>query len=283
MEGALRPQSGDPASTRGASEIVESLTPDYGRRAPSIRATGWLTARPIAHRGLHDAVHGIIENTASAFAAAMAGGYGIETDVQISADGEAMVHHDDALGRLTEGMGALRDLSEATLKRVPFRATADRMMSLGDLLDLVDGRVPLVIELKSRFDDDLRLAERAAKVLAGYRGPAAMMSFDPAPIIALRRITPGLVRGIVAERRYEPPEWKHLSVARRFTLPLLLHGWKSRPDFIAYRVDDLATLPPRAARRAFGLPLLTWTVRTEAQQALAARFADQAIFEGFRA
>lgn len=246
-------------------------------------ALPWLTARPIAHRGLHDAAQGIIENTASAATAAMAGGYGIEADVQISAEGEAMVHHDDALGRLTDGVGALRDLSVAALKRVPFRATADRMMTLGDLLDLVDARVPVVVELKSRFDGDLRLAERAAKVLAGYRGPAAVMSFDPAPIIALRRLAPGLVRGIVAKRRRAPPEWKHVGVAQRFTLPLLLHGWKSRPDFIAYRVDDLATLPPLAARRAFGLPLLTWTVRTEEQRAMAAQLADQAIFEGYRA
>jgi glycerophosphoryl diester phosphodiesterase len=246
-------------------------------------ALAWLTACPIAHRGLHDAAHGVIENTATAFAAAIAGGYGIECDLQISADGEAMVHHDDALGRLTDGSGALREMSAADLKRTPFRATADRMMTLGDLLDLVAGRVPLVIELKSRFDGDLRLAERTAKLLAGYNGPAAVMSFDPTPIIALRRLAPRLVRGIVAERRYAPPEWKHLSAAQRFALPLLLHGWRSRPDFIAYRVDDLATLPPRLARGLFGLPLLTWTVRTEAQRTLAARYADQAIFEGFRA
>jgi glycerophosphoryl diester phosphodiesterase len=244
---------------------------------------GWLTARPIAHRGLHDAAHGIIENTASAFTAAMAGGYGIECDLQISADGEAMVHHDDALGRLTDGAGALRAMSAAHLGRVPFRATGDCMMTLGALLDLVAGRVPLVIELKSRFDGDLRLAARAAAVLAGYRGPAAVMSFDPAPIIALRRLAPNLVRGIVAERRYEPPEWGFLNRAQRFALPLLLHGWRSRPDFIAYRVDELATLPPRAARSIFRLPLLTWTVRTERQRALAAQRADQANFEGFRA
>jgi glycerophosphoryl diester phosphodiesterase len=245
-------------------------------------ALPWLTARPIAHRGLHDAAHGIIENTASAFAAAAAAAYGIETDVQISADGEAIVHHDDALGRLTDGDGALRDLTAAALTRVPFRATADRMMTLGELTDLVAGRVPLVVEVKSRFDGDLRLAERAAKVVAGYGGPAAVMSFDPAPVIALRRIAPRLVRGIVAERRYAPPEWDFLAPAQRLTLPLLLHGWQSRPDFIAYRVDDLAALPPRAARRVFGLPLLTWTVRTAQQRALAARFADQVIFEGFK-
>jgi glycerophosphoryl diester phosphodiesterase len=243
----------------------------------------WLTARPIAHRGLHDAAQGILENTASAFVAAIAGGYGIETDVQISADGEAMVHHDDALGRLTDGAGALRDIPAAALRRVPFRATADRMLTLGELLDLVAGRVTLVIELKSRFDGDLRLAERTAAVLESYGGPVAVMSFDPAPVAALRHIAPRLVRGTVAERRYEPPEWKFLDPAQRFTLPFLLHGRKSRPAFVAYRVDDLATLPPRAARRVFGLPLLTWTVRTMQQRALAARYADQAIFEGFRA
>jgi glycerophosphoryl diester phosphodiesterase len=246
-------------------------------------ALPWLTARPIAHRGLHDAAQGIIENTASAAAAAIAGGYGIEADLQISADGEAMVHHDDALGRLTDGAGVLCEMSAEALKQAPFRATADRMMTLGDLTDLVAGRMPLVIELKSRFDGDVRLAERAAKVLAGYHGPAAVMSLDPTPIIALGRVAPRLVRGIVARRRYEPPQWKHLSAAQRFTLSLLLHGWKSRPAFVAYQVDDLATLPPCAAQRIFGLPLLAWTVRTPQQRAMAARLADQVIFEGFRA
>jgi glycerophosphoryl diester phosphodiesterase len=249
----------------------------------SASALPWLTARPIAHRGLHDVTQGIIENTASAFVAAVAGGYGIETDVQISADGEAMVHHDDVLGRLTDGAGALRDMTAAALRQVPFRATADRMMTLGDLLDQVAGRITLVIELKSRFDGDLRLAARTAAVLEGYRGPAAVMSFDPVLVLALQRIAPHLVRGIVAERHYAPPEWEFLDPVQRLALPFLLHGWKSRPAFVAYRVDDLATLPPRAARRAFGLPLLTWTVRTPPQRALAARFADQAIFEGFRA
>jgi glycerophosphoryl diester phosphodiesterase len=246
-------------------------------------ALSWLTARPIAHRGLHYASQGIIENTASAAAAAIGGGYGIEADLQISADGEAMVHHDDALGRLTDGSGELRHLPAAALKQVPFRTTADRMMTLGDLTDLVAGRAPLVIEMKSRFDGDLRLAERTAKVLAGYRGPAAVMSFDPTLIIALRRIAPGLVRGIVARRRYEPPRWKLLSAAQRVELMFLLHAWKSRPAFLAYQVDDLATLPPRIARLMFGLPLLAWAVRTAQQRAMAARLADQVIFEGYRA
>src|SRR5258707_15538666 len=93
----------------------------------------WLIARPVAHRGLHNAAAGVIENTPSAFAAAIAGNYGIECDVQIAADGEAMVHHDDALGRLTVGAGRLDTIASADLKRVPFKSTADRMITLGEL------------------------------------------------------------------------------------------------------------------------------------------------------
>src|ERR1700686_58828 len=131
----------------------------------------WLTARPIAHRGLHDAARGIVENTASAVAAAIAARYGIEVDLQVSRDGDALVHHDDALGRLTEGSGPLADRSAAELKRIPFRATADRMMTLGELCDEVAGRATLVLEIKSRFDRDDRLVARVAQVLASYAGP----------------------------------------------------------------------------------------------------------------
>src|SRR5258707_6770670 len=136
----------------------------------------WLTARPIAHRGLHDAPSGVIENTTSAFRAAIAGGYGIECDLQISADGEAMLHHDDALGRLTDGAGRLDTMTAGALGRIPFKASADRMMTLGELCNLVAGRATLLIELKGSFTGDDRLAARATDVLAGYRGPAALMS-----------------------------------------------------------------------------------------------------------
>jgi len=246
------------------------------------RDLAWLTARPIAHRGLHDAARGIIENMPAAVAAAIAGNYGIEADLQISADGEAMVHHDATLGRLADGNGALRDLAAARLKQVPFKATAERMMTLGDLCDLVASRVTLMLELKSRFDGDLRVAARTAAVLASYGGPVGVGSFDPALICELRRIAPHLVRGIIAERHYDHPEWSHLGATHRFELAFLLHGWRSRPDFIAYRVRDLTAVAPRVARHMFGLPLLTWTVRSDEDRAIAAGFADQIIFEGFR-
>ena len=132
-----------------------------------MRAPDWLTARPVAHRGLHDASRGIIENMPGAVQAAIAGNFAIEVDIQLTADGEAMVHHDDALGRLTEGSGALLGKTAAELKAVKFKDTPERMMSLGDLCALVAGRVPLVIEVKSHFDGDRKLVARMAEVLAG--------------------------------------------------------------------------------------------------------------------
>jgi glycerophosphoryl diester phosphodiesterase len=243
---------------------------------------GWLTARPIAHRGLHDAAAGIIENTPSAFAGAIAGNYGIECDLQVSADGEAMVHHDDALGRLTEGSARLADISAAMLKEVRFHATENRILTLTELCTQVAGRVPLFLELKSRFDGDLRLVDRAASVLGSYRGPAAVMSFDPALIEAVRHKAPALPRGIVAERHYAHHEWDRLSAAAKRRMALLLHAGRTRPHFVAYAVRDLPALAPLLARYLFGCPLLTWTVRSEADRARAARFADQMIFEGLR-
>jgi glycerophosphoryl diester phosphodiesterase len=247
-----------------------------------MRDLKWLTARPVAHRGLHDAAAGVIENTASAFRAAIDGGFAIETDLQLSADGEAMVHHDFALGRLTLGSRLLAAMTAAGLKEVPFKATSDRIKTLGELCDFVAGRTPLVIELKSRFDGDLRLARRAAEVLKNYAGPAALMSFDSEPIAALRKIAPGLPRGIVAERHYEDNEWRELSASRKRALAFLLHAPRTRPNFVAYHVKDLPSPGPWLARHVFGLPLLTWTVRTEQDRQQARTWANQMIFEGFR-
>ena len=245
-------------------------------------ALDWLIARPIAHRGLHDSASGVIENTAGAVRAAIAAGYGIEIDLQISADGEAMVHHDDALGRLTEGQGRLDQLNAAELKRVAFRGSAERMLTLGELCDLVGGRAALLPELKSRFDGDDRLPARAAAVLAGYRGPVAPMSFDPAQLRALRERAPGLPRGIVAAKYRPHPYWDRMPAWQRYAMGTLLPALTARPYFVAYAVDDLPAVGPLLARRIAGLPLLTWAVRTPQQRQRAARWADQIIFEGFR-
>lgn len=242
----------------------------------------WLIARPVAHRGLHDAQKGVIENTPSAFAAAIAGTYGIECDLQISADGEAMVYHDDTLDRLTDGKGRLDALTAAELKRLPFKATADRMLTLAELCELVAGRATLVVELKSLLTGDRRLVERAANVLGRYRGPVALMSFDPAQIATLRVIAPQVPRGLVAESPHLSSQRGGRLAVARDALGLLAQSLHARPQFITYSVADLPATLPTVARRIFGLPLLTWTVRSAEQRRTAERYADQMIFEGFR-
>ena len=245
-------------------------------------ALDWLTARPIAHRGLHDAAHGVLENTAGAVSAAIAADYGIEIDVQPSADGEAMVHHDDVLGRLTDGEGRLDSFTAAELKRIPFRDSTERMMTLPDLCDLVGGRVTVLIELKSRFDGDDRLPGRVAEVLAGYRGPVGPMSFDPRQMALLRHKAPALVCGIVAAKYRPHPYWDQMPNWMQHGMGVLLTGLIARSQFVAYAVADLPAFAPLLARRVVGLPLLAWAVRTEAERRCAARWADQMIFEGFR-
>jgi glycerophosphoryl diester phosphodiesterase len=247
-----------------------------------VRAPDWLTARPVAHRGLHDRARGIIENMPGAAQAAVDGHFGIECDIQLTADGEAMVHHDDALGRLTDGSGPLLGKTAAELRAVAFKDTAERMMSLGDLCALVAGRMPLVIEVKSHFDGDRKLVRRMVDVLAGYSGPAAGMSFDPDQVLALRELMPSLPRGITAERRYEEADWPEASPAQRRGMLHLGHAFRTRPHFVAYGIDDLPAPAPWIARHIFGLPLLAWTVRTKQQRERVARYADQMIFEGFR-
>ncbi|MGA7490511.1 MAG: glycerophosphodiester phosphodiesterase family protein [Xanthobacteraceae bacterium] len=243
-------------------------------------ALDWLIARPVAHRGLHDAQRNVIENTPSAFAAAIAGRYGIECDLQLSADGEAMVCHDDALGRLTDGGGRLDAMTAAELKRVSFKASADRMITLGELCEFVGGRTALLIEMKSRFDGDRRLAARVAKVLSGYRGQAATMSFDADQVAALRALAPRLSRGLVAESR--PPGAPSPMATAKNTLAAFGHALHAHPQFIAYSVTDLPAALPMMARKAFALPLLAWTVRNAQERQKSERYADQMIFEGFR-
>ena len=247
-----------------------------------MRAPDWLTARPVAHRGLHDRSRGIIENMPAAIVAAVAANFSFEVDLQLTADGEAMVHHDDELGRLTDGSGALKGMTAAQLKQVVFKDTAERMMSLGDLCALVQGRVPMVLEVKSHFDGDRRLVGRVAEVLASYPGPVVAMSFDPDQVLALREAMPRLARGIVAERSYDDADWPGLTPPQRSNMLHLRHGFRTRPHFVAYGVNDLPALAPWIARNIFGCALLTWTVRTKEQRDRAARYADQMIFEGFR-
>jgi glycerophosphoryl diester phosphodiesterase len=242
----------------------------------------WIADCPIAHRGLHDPDEEILENTAAAFDAACEAGYAMECDLQISADGEAMVFHDDTLDRLMEWGGRVAELTVAELKAIPMKESRERMITLGELCDLVDERAPLIVEVKASWSEDRRLEHRVADVLAGYRGLVAVMSFDPSSCAAFRTLAPDLPRGVVQESFYDDPDWDGFPTAYKFALGRLLHLPWSRPDFLAWYVKDIENRAPRLARGLLGLPLLTWTVRTPADQARALLYADQMIFEGFR-
>jgi glycerophosphoryl diester phosphodiesterase len=245
---------------------------------------GWLTARPIAHRGLHDSTSGdsLVENTIEAAEAAAVAGYGIECDVQLTGDGEVVVFHDDTLDRLTTGTGALRELSLAALRNIAFKNCASHIPTLQEFLARISGRVPVIVELKSQWDGSTELVEKSAHIVAEYTGPTAIMSFDPQLVRAVRLLAPNITRGIVAERYYNELEWTALSPRQKFSLGNLMHIPQTRPDFIAYWVRDLPAFAPLFACNVLGMPLLTWTIRTEQDRACARRWADQMIFEGFR-
>ncbi|MGE0211998.1 MAG: glycerophosphodiester phosphodiesterase family protein [Parvibaculaceae bacterium] len=240
---------------------------------------GWLIGRPIAHRGLHDRAKGVIENTRSAFAAAISKGYAIECDLQLAGDGEAMVFHDDTLDRLTEGAGPLVARTAEDLRSVAIRGTADRMQTLDDLLAQVDGRVTLVIELKSHWHGSARLAERAVEVLADYSGPFALMSFDPDIVEAVRELAPSMTRGIVADRVADE-SYHALPFARRMELRSLSHLARTRPHFVSYHARGLP-YPPLGPLRGHGVPIICWTIRSPKAASRALRYSDQITFEGF--
>lgn len=244
---------------------------------------GWLVAKPIAHRGLHDLASGVIENSPSAATAAIAGGFGIECDVQLTADGEAVVFHDFVLDRLTGETGTVVARKAAELGAITLKGSNDPILTLSAFLDLIGGRVPLVIEIKSRFDGDLTLTKRTVEVVAGYKGhPIVIKSFDPDIVAALRELAPEIPRGIVAMNAYDYGDYVSLSPERKHALANLLHFTESRPDFISWKVTDLESAAPYLCRNALGLPLMSWTVRTPEERQRAAAMADQMVFEGFR-
>jgi glycerophosphoryl diester phosphodiesterase len=251
-----------------------------------VSAPAWLIARPIAHRGLHARENGIVENTLSAAQAAIEHGFSIECDVQLTADGEAVIFHDWALERLTGSRGEVARRSVDELAAMTLKGTAERIPTLLAFLEAIGGRVPLIVEIKSRFDGDWRLVERVAAVIAGYEGPLAIKSFDPRLIAHLRDNADRLGAnrhplGIVAQARYDDGEWQSRPQALRENLTGFLHYSQSRPDFLSWRVDDLPHAIPFLLRTELDKPVITWTVRREEQRARAAQWADQIVFEGF--
>jgi glycerophosphoryl diester phosphodiesterase len=233
--------------------------------APDPARVAWLKGVVYAHRGLHGPQ--AVENSPSAFAAAIQAGLGIECDVQESADRQAVVFHDQDLSRLTGETGAVAGRTAAELARIVLRGSPDAIPSLRGVLEQVAGRAPLLIEIKTAREREVAaLCRTVRRDLAGYRGSCAVMSFDPRVGGWFRRNAPTVVRGLVVSES-EGGEGK-----RRCAL------WQARPDFIAYSIRDL---PSRfaAAQRARGVPVLTWTVSTRALLDRARQHADGFIAE----
>lgn len=243
--------------------------------------------RPIAHRGLHDAAKGIVENTLPAFEAAIAKGYGIECDLQPAADGTPLVFHDLTLERLTAGTGLITSLQRACAAKLPFKQGGiTGILTFADFLATVAGRVPIFAEIKSEWTEpDLGFLSEVARLSKLYRKPLALMSFDPAVIATVGRLAPDIPRGIVSGSYFDHDGtgwWpdSNLTDARRRALASLLESGQANPSFYAYEVGALPTAATQRVRRQ-GIPLLTWTVRTDDDRRVAALNADAPIFEGF--
>ena len=252
-----------------------------------VNAPSWLVERPIAHRGLHDSANGVMENTLRAAEAAIAGGFAIECDIQLSVDGEAIVFHDETLDRLTDATGPLSALSAAEIARVRIKDSGEPPPTFAAFLNTVAGRTPIICELKSRFDGDWRIADRAAALAAAYDGPLAFKSFDHdlAAYLRLRRphmLPPGgpCPIGLLAQASYEDPDWAFLSAEQKRDWTDFDHYDLARPDFLSFNVDDLPHKIPFLVKELTGAPIMVWTVRTPEQREAAHKWADQIVFDG---
>lgn len=230
---------------------------------------GWLTAGPIAHRGLHDLRQSRPENSLAAFDAAIAAGYAIECDLHPAADGVPVVFHDDDLRRLTGASGSVRDRTSAELRQLRLHRTDQWIPTLDELLARVSGRVPLVIELKHIPGRDEGFASAVVERVKGYDGHAALMSFDPGLVSEVRAAAPGLPRGLIGHG-----DWRHAGEQFKAMLALRIH-------FVSYAINDLPTPAPILANRVLGIPLICWTVRNPEQVRKARTWTDQITFEGF--
>lgn len=240
---------------------------------------------PIAHRALHDRTQGRIENSPAAIRAAVAAGYGIEIDLQLSADGVAMVFHDEGLDRLTGQTGPVSARSAADLGRIRLTDSPDTIPTLTQVLELIGGKVPLLIEIKDRTltmgPTDGRLEEATARALAGYRGDVALMSFNPASVAHMARLAPDLPRGITTSA-YDPDDWSPLPAATCDRLRGIPDYDATGSSFISHEAADLGR-DRVAALKAQGAKILCWTIHSPEAEANARRVADNVTFEGYRA
>jgi glycerophosphoryl diester phosphodiesterase len=240
--------------------------------------------RPIAHRGLHNRALGVIENSRSAFEAAIARNFHIECDVQLSRDGVPVIFHDDDLERLTGLKGPIGGRSADELAATPLldSAAGDRPQRLAEFLTQIAGRALLQIELKKQPNAEMTdtLARTAAQAIAGYDGPVTVESFDPHLLAAVRKHGYKGALGIITYR-YDQPEWERgITDGQRTVLRHLLHWPWTRFSFISCFQQAL-DLPAVRFFRSLGVPVTAWTIRTPEERRRVAAGADQIVFEGF--
>ncbi len=245
----------------------------------------WLMARPIAHRGYHNRDNGPLENSATAVSAAMERNYSVEVDLQETADGRALVVHDYTLDRLTGETGMILQRNAVDLCRIPLNKGNDKLWLFEELLELVDGKVGLVVEIKSlmRRKAQTDFVRHIADIIRTYKGPLVLKTFDPDMLEVLRAYAPEIPRGILADATRPDEEYSLLSGMDRFMMRHMLHWPRTRPDFISFGLDDLPSLAPSFLRKAMGVPVMIWTVRSPEDREKALRYADQIVFEGFDA
>ena len=233
---------------------------------------------PVAHRGLHGAGDGLVENSLAAVEAAIEGGYAVEVDLRLTADGGLVVIHDATLERTTHGAGRVGERTLEELRHVTLRHTDETLSSIDDLFALTAGRSALFLELKAPYDPAAKATMTAAltRSLGRYGGAVAVMTFDPDLLALLRRALPDTPLGTLAGG-----EGHQASMVSRFGRDAMLHTPRTRPDFIAYFANALPT--PLVALRRRKRPVFAWTVRSRAEADRLKPHVDQIIFEGFPA
>lgn len=240
---------------------------------------------PLAHRALHDVAQGRPENSRAAIKAAMNAGYGIEIDVQPSSDGQAMVFHDYELDRLAKDSGPVRQRAASDLGKVVLIGASEGIPTLDEVLALVAGQVPLLVEIKDQdgaMGANVGALEQAvARSIHGYQGPLAVMSFNPHSVQQMAIHSPQVPRGIVTSA-YTRAGWPLLPKGTRERLAQIADFDAVGASFISHEVEDLSA--PRVAElKRKGADILCWTVRSAAQEAKARQIAQNITFEGYAA
>lgn len=241
-------------------------------------------AHPIAHRGLHDRQKGVIENSKTAFQRAIKAGYSIECDLQLSGDGVPVIFHDPELDRLTKQTGPVAKLSAGQLTRIRLTASkkGDTPQTFEELLQQVDGQVPLVVELKKQTHDRSEaLCKAAVELVKDYKGPLVFKSFYPSILSHLKTAGFAGPIGIIITRITKKNDHAdELNTFEKFVVHNLLHYPQSRFDFISANFDAL-DLPAIRFLRKIGFPVMTWTIKSFEIEQNTRGHADQLVFENY--